>query len=141
MAGQQPAAHRPERLVVDLLGLLAITDQAIALQAHAEVLLCPCVPPGEALTRRAERLTEQYYELWGDSLSFAPHAGPGSLERQLSGLIEQHYLVLRRVLQLGLAQSTEHTAGWLTELGVAAEQLGSARDELVLWVIARTPAC
>lgn len=141
MAGQQPAAERPERQLVDLLGLLAIADQIIALRAHAEAVLCPCGPTGEALTRRAERLAEQYHGLWDRSMSFAPHAGPGSLERLLSGLVEQHYQVLQRALRVGLEEGrTPHSAARLTEMRATAEHLGSVRDELVLWVMALTPA-
>lgn len=141
MAGHQPAADRPERVLVDLLGLLAIADQAIALRAHAEAVLCPCGPSGKALTRRAERLSEHYYGLWCRSLCFAPHAGTGSLERNLSALIEQHYQVMQRALRLGLPRSRcPRATARLAEFRAASEQLEPVRDELVLWVMARTPA-
>jgi hypothetical protein len=141
MAGHQPAADRPERVLVDLLGLLAIADQTIALQAHAEAVLCPCGPSGKALTRRAERLAEQYYGLWCRSLSFAPHANAGSLERNLSGLVEQHYQVMQRALRLGLPRSRcPRGTARLAEFRTASVELGPVRDELVLWVMARTPA-
>ena len=141
MAGQQPAAGRPERVLVDLLGLLAIADHAIALQAQAESVLCPCGPPGEALTRKAERLAEEYYELWSRSLSFAPQAGPGSLERLLSAQVERHYQVLQVTLRLGLtAERTQRTAKRLAELRAAGAELRPVRDELIMWIMARTPA-
>jgi hypothetical protein len=140
MAGQQPAASRPERVLVDLLGLLAIADHAIGLHAQSEAVLCPCGPPGKAVIRKAERLAEEYYELWARSLSFAPHAGPGSLERLLSGLIERHYQVLQVTLRLGLPDSsTPRSEKWVAELRRAAAALRLLRDELSLWIIARTP--
>ena len=141
MAGPQPAAGRPERVLVDLLGLLAIADHVIALQAQAEAVLCPCGPPGEARTRKAEGLAEEYYALWSRSLSFAPHAGPGSLERLLSDLVERHYQLLQVAMRLGLpAGQTPRSEQRITELRSAAAQLRPLRDELNLWILARTPA-
>jgi hypothetical protein len=141
MAGQQPAAGRPERVLVDLLGLLAIADHAIALQPQAEAVLCPCGRPGDGPTRRAEVLAEEYYELWSHSLSFAPHAGPGSLERLLSGLIDRHYQVLQRTLRLGLPDAdSPRSEQRLGELRSAATELRGARDDLNLWIMTRTPA-
>ncbi|OLT13491.1 hypothetical protein BJF78_22100 [Pseudonocardia sp. CNS-139] len=104
-------------------------------------MLCPCGPPGDSVTRRAERLAEEYYDLWSRSLSFAPHAGPGSLERELSGVVERHYQILQQSLRLGLPQTrTPRTAVPLTDLRAAGAQLRPVRDELSLWVTARTPA-
>jgi hypothetical protein len=141
MAGHQPAAGRPERVLVDLLGLLAIADHVIALQAQSEAVLCPCGSSGEALTRKAEGLAEEYYELWSRSLSFAPHAGPGSLERMLSALVERHYQLLQVTLRLGLpASQTPRSEQRLAELRSVAAQLRPLRDELNLWILARTPA-
>jgi hypothetical protein len=141
MAGQQPAAGRPERVLVDLLGLLSIADHAIALQPEAEAVLCSPGPPDEAVGRRAAQLAEEIYGLWSRSLSYAPDAGPGSLERLLSGQVEQQYQVLQRTLRLGLpAAGTPRSEQRLAELRSAAATLRSARDELTLWVIARTPA-
>ena len=140
MAGHQPAAGRPERVLADLLGLLAIADDVIAMQAQSEAVLCPC-GSGEARTRKAEGLAEEYYELWSRSLSFAPHAGPGSLERMLSALVERHYQLLQVTLRLGLpASQTPRSKQRLAELRSVAAELRPLRDELNLWILARTPA-
>lgn len=141
MAGQQPAAERPERVLADLLGLLATADQVIALHGRAEAALGRRGPSSEALTRRAEVLAEEYYELWYRSLSFSPHAGPGSLERQLSALVERHYQVVQVALRLGLpAQRASDAEKRLAGLRSAAAALQPVRDELILWIMARTPA-
>jgi hypothetical protein len=140
MAGQQPAADRPERVLVDLLGLLAIADHAIALQPQAEAVLSPA-GPADAVTQQAEALAEEFYDLWSRSLSFAPHAGRGSLERRLSSLVEQQYQVLQRTLRVGLPEAgTPRSEKRLAELRAAAAELLPVRDELGLWVVARTPA-
>ena len=140
MAGQQPAG-RPEHLLVDLLGLLAIADHAMDLQPQAETVLCPCGASADGFIRRAERLTEEFYELWARSLSFAPHAGPGSLERKLSSLIDQQYQVLQRALRVGLPEpGTARSEQCLGQLRSAAGELRPVRDELLLWILARTPA-
>ena len=141
MAGEQPAAGRPERVLVDLLGLLAIADHAITLQPRAEAVLCPCGTHDEARVRQAERLAEEYYELWSRSLSYAPHAGPGSLERALSALIERHYQVLQMTLRLGLSESpTPRSEKRLADLRSAGAGLRPVRDELTLWIMTLTPA-
>jgi hypothetical protein len=139
VAGQQPA-RRPEQVLVDLLGLLSIADHAMDLQPQAETVLCPCGSSADGLARRAERLTEEFYELWSRSLSFAPQAGPGSLERKLSGLVEQQYQVLQRALRVGLPEpGTARSEQCLARLRSAARELRPVRDELLLWILARTP--
>jgi hypothetical protein len=147
MAGQHPPADRPERVVADLLALLAIADQAIDLQERAEAVLHPCAAPGEPLpivAREGGQIAGEYHRLWGWSLDFAPHADPGSLERRLSELVMQHCQLLHVAVRLAFPKyrtpRTEQQRRAVDDLGPSAAELRSVRDELDLWITALTPA-
>ncbi|MGH3588386.1 MAG: hypothetical protein ACRDQ0_18940, partial [Pseudonocardia sp.] len=89
MMSEPPSAERPERVVADLLGLLAIADQAIVLRERAEDVLHTRGAP-----RMASRLVaREYHRLWVWSLTFAPHASEASLERRLSDHVLMHHLL------------------------------------------------
>jgi hypothetical protein len=146
MASQQPAAERPERIVADLLALLAIADQAIAMHDRADAVLRACAAPGTppAITREGCRIAGEYRRLGDWSFDFAPHAEPCSLERRLSHLLLQHCRLLRGAARLA---SREHRPAdvacprrALDALGPVAVELQSVRDEVDLWITARTPA-
>ena len=147
MTSQEPAGDRPERVLADLLALLAIADQALILQERAEAVLQACAEPGEPshfVAREGSRIAGEYQRLWGWSLDFAPCAGDGSLERRLSDLVLLHFQLLHVAVRLAFPrQSTpgafrsrravEDLAPWVSELR-------SVRDELDLWITALTPA-
>lgn len=147
MSGQRPSAERPERMLADLLALLAIADQAIALQERAEEVLRACASGDEQsvlVAREGGRLAGEYRRLWGWSLDFAPNAGARSLERRLSELIMQHCHVLHLAVWLALP-TYRFPAGPLRhplpgDLSAPAAELRSVRDELDLWITVRTPA-
>jgi hypothetical protein len=131
MTSRQPA-DRPERVLADLLGLLAIADQALLLEGRAEALLQDCAaepaPDGG-------RLAGEYRRLWRWSLDFAPYAGEGSLERQLSDVVLGHHRLLRAAARIPVPP---HPA--IGELRRKAVALRSVRDELDLWINTLTPA-
>src|SRR5919108_2231347 len=105
MSGQRPSAERPERVLADLLALLAIADQAIALQERADKVLRACASGDEQsvlVAREGGRLAGEYRRLWGWSLDLPPNAGARSLERRLSELIMQHCHVLHVAVWLAL---------------------------------------
>jgi len=147
MMSHEPPADRPERVLADLLALLAIADQAIVLQERAEAVLQACAAPGEPshfVAREGGRIAGEYHRLWGWSLDFAPSAGKGSLERRLSDLVLLHYQLLHIAVRLafprqpvsgGVARPrvVDDLKPWVTELR-------SVRDELNLWITALTPA-
>jgi hypothetical protein len=143
MASQE----RPERVLADLLALLAIADQAILLQERAEAVLQACVEPGEPshlVAREGTRVAGEYQRLWNWSLDFAPSAGDGSLERRLSDLVLLHFHMLHVAVRLAFprqatpgefrsVRAVEDLAPWVAELR-------SMRDELNLWITALTPS-
>jgi hypothetical protein len=147
MMSQEPSGHRPERVLADLLALLAIADQAIILQERAEAVLQACAEhgkPAQSVAREGDRLAGEYQRLWVWSLDFAPSAGDGSLERRLSDLVLLHFQLLHVTVRLAFPrQSTpgafpslravENLTPWVGELR-------SVRDELSLWIMALTPA-
>jgi len=146
MTSQQPSAERPERVLADLLALLAIADQAIVLLERAEAVLLACAAPEEpphAVAREGGRLAGEYHRLWVWSLDFAPHAGPGSLERRLSDLVMQHYRLLQATVRRAFPQRplriATPTANAAEDLGRWAGELRSVRDELDLWITALAP--
>jgi hypothetical protein len=147
MTSQQPSADRPERVLADLLGLLAIADQAIVLRERAEAVLQACASPGEPshfVAREGGRVAGEYHRLWGWSLDFAPYAGEGSLERRLSELVMQHHRLLHVAVRLAFPRQpgpgTVRPSGVVEDLGQWSTELRSVRDELDLWITALTPA-
>lgn len=147
MASQEPTADRPERILADLLALLAIADQAIVLQERAEAVLEVCAEPGEpssSVVREGRRLAEEYQRLWGWSLDFAPSAGVGSVERRLSDLVLLHFQMLHVAVRF--AYPRQATPGAFRSLRAVEDltpwvaELHSVRDELNLWITALTPA-
>lgn len=144
MTSQQPSAERPERVLADLLALLAIADQVIVLQERAEAVLLACAAPGEpshVVAREGGRLAGEYHRLWVWSLDFAPHAGGGSLERRLSDLVMQHYRLLRAAVRPSSPlRAAAPTAEAAEDLVRWAGELRSVRDEVDLWINALTPA-
>ena len=148
MASQEdPTADRPERVVADLLALLAIADQAIILQERAEAVLEACAEPGESsqfVAREGSRVASEYQRLWNWSLDFAPSAGADSLERRLSDLVLLHFQMVHVSVRLACprqgapgafrsVRAVEDVAPWVAELR-------SVRDQLNLWITALTPA-
>ncbi|WP_143517088.1 hypothetical protein [Pseudonocardia sp. MH-G8] len=124
-------ADRPERVLADLLGLLAVADQALLLQQRTEA----------AVQDRAEdgaRIADEYRRLWRWSLDFAPYAGEGSLERRLSDLVLGHHRLLRASARAPLPRHPTRAAA-AGELCRQATALRSVRDELDLWINALTP--
>ena len=147
MTSHQPSGERPERVLADLLALLAIADQAIAMKERAEAVLQACAGPEEPsalVAREGGRLAGEYHRLWGWSLDFAPNAGPGSLERRLSELIIEHCQVLHIAVRLAfptyrfpVGERRHLSSG---DLAATSAELRSVRDELELWITALTPA-
>jgi hypothetical protein len=147
MSSELPPDERPERVLADLLALLAIADQAIALQERAEAVLHACAGPDEPsvmVAREGGRLAGEYHRLWGWSLDFAPQAGEGSLERKLSELIMQHchrlHIAVRLAFPTYRFPVTERRRLPAGDLAAPAAELRSVRDELDLWITALTPA-
>jgi hypothetical protein len=147
MASQDPTADRPERVLADLLALLAIADQAILLQERAEAVLQACGDPGEPshfVAREGSRVAGEYQRLWGWSLDFAPSAGAGSLERRLSDLVLLHFQMLHVAVRLAFprqgAPGAFRSVRAIEDLTPWVAELRSVRDELNLWITALTPA-
>jgi hypothetical protein len=147
MANQDPTADRPERVLADLLALLAIADQAILLQERAEAVLQACGDPGEPshfVAREGSRVAGEYQRLWGWSLDFAPSAGAGSLERRLSDLVLLHFQMLHVAVRLAFprqgAPGAFRSVRAIEDLTPWVAELRSVRDELNLWITALTPA-
>jgi hypothetical protein len=147
MASQDPTADRPERVLADLLALLAIADQAILLQERAEAVLQACGDPGEPshfVAREGSRVAGEYQRLWGWSLDFAPSAGVGSLERRLSDLVLLHFQMLHVAVRLAFprqgAPGAFRSVRAIEDLTPWVAELRSVRDELNLWITALTPA-
>lgn len=147
MTSQEPSADRPERVLADLLALLAIADQALLLEERAEAVLQACAAPEEPshlVAREGGRVAGEYHRLWGWSLDFAPSAGAGSLERRLSDLVMQHHRLLQVAVRLAFPQhprrTTAQPACVTEDLTRWAGELRSVRDELDLWITALTPA-
>jgi hypothetical protein len=147
MANQDPAADRPERVLADLLALLAIADQAILLQERAEAVLQACGDPGEPshfVAREGSRVAGEYQRLWGWSLDFAPSAGAGSLERRLSDLVLLHFQMLHVAVRLAFprqgAPGAFRSVRAIEDITPWVAELRSVRDELNLWITALTPA-
>jgi hypothetical protein len=147
MDSQESTADRPERVLADLLALLAIADQAIILQERAEAVLQACAEPGEPshfVAREGSRVAGEYQRLWGWSLDFAPSAGAGSLERRLSDLVGLHFQLLHVAVRLAFPRQAtpgafrSHRA--VEDLTPWVSELRSVRDELNLWITALTPA-
>jgi hypothetical protein len=142
-----PSPDRPERVLADLLALLAIADQAILLQERAEAVLQACADPDELsplVAREGSRVAGEYQRLWNWSLDFAPSAGKGSLERRLSDLVLLHFQMLHVAVRLAFprqatpgafrsVRAVEDLAPWVVELR-------SVRDQLNLWITALTPS-
>jgi len=130
MTSRQPA-DRPERVLVDLLGLLAVADQALLLEGRAEAVL----QDGAAKpTPDGGGIAGEYRRLWRRSLDFAPYAGEGSLERQLSDVVLGHHRLLQAAARV---PAPPHPA--IGELRRKAAALRSVRDELDLWINALAP--
>jgi hypothetical protein len=147
MTSQQPPAERPERVLADLLALLAIADQAIILEERAEAVLQACGEPGEPshfVAREGSRVAGEYQRLWCWSLDFAPSANEGSLERRLSDLVLLHFEMLHVAIRLAFPrQSTPgafRSLRAVEDLSPLVAELRSVRDELNLWITALTPA-
>ncbi|TQM02093.1 hypothetical protein [Pseudonocardia kunmingensis] len=135
MTSRQPA-DRPERVLADLLGLLAVADQALLLEGCAEAVL---QDSGEQGTGEPApdgvRIAGEYRRLWRWSLDFAPYAGEGSLERQVSDVVLGHHRLLRATARVPVPC---HPA--IGELRRKTAALRSVRDELDLWINTLTPA-
>jgi len=147
MARQEPPAERPERVLADLLALLAIADQAILLQERAEAVLQACAEPGEPsqfVAREGSRVAGEYQRLWNWSLDFAPSAGDGSLERRLSDLVLLHFQMLHVSVRLACPRQAPpgafRSVRAVKDIGPWVAELRSVRDELNLWITALTPA-
>jgi hypothetical protein len=147
MAIQEPSDGRPERVLADLLALLAIADQAIVLQERAEAVLQACAEPGEPshfVAREGSRVAGEYQRLWGWSLDFAPSAGAGSLERRLSDLVLLHFQLLHVTVRLAFPRQAPpgafRSVRAIEDLTPWVKELRSVRDELNLWITALTPA-
>jgi hypothetical protein len=147
MASQDPTADRPERVLADLLALLAIADQAILLQERAEAVVQACGDPREpshVVVREGSRVAGEYQRLWGWSLDFAPSAGVGSLERRLSDLVLLHFQMLHVAVRLAFPSQASPGAfrslRAIEDLTPWVAELRSVRDELNLWITALTPA-
>ncbi len=147
MASQEPTGDRPERVLADLLALLAIADQAIVLQERAEAVLQACAEPGEPshfVAREGSRVAGEYQRLWCWSLDFAPSAGAGSLERRLSDLVLLHFQLLQVAVRLAFprqaAPGAYRSLRAVEDLTPWVAELRSVRDELNLWITALTPA-
>ncbi len=138
MVYPQPAAERPERVLADLLALLAIADQAIAMHERADAVLRGCAEggPRPAVVRECGALAGEYRRLWSWSLDFAPHAGPRSLERRLSELVMWHCRLLREAARAAGGGEDRPVEA----LGRVAAELRSVRDDLDLWIAVRAPA-
>ena len=146
MTSEEPA-ERPERVLADLLALLAIADQAIVLQERAEAVLQACAEPGEPshfVAREGSRVAGEYQRLWCWSLDFAPSADEGSLERRLSDLVLVHFQTVHVAIRLAFPrQSTPgafRSMRAVEDLSPLVAELRSVRDELNLWITALTPA-
>ncbi|GAA0905200.1 hypothetical protein [Pseudonocardia zijingensis] len=136
---------RPERVLADLLALLAIADQAILLQERAEAVLEACAEPEEPLqsvAREGARVAGEYQRLWRWSLDFAPSAGDGSLERRLSDLVLLHFQMVHTSVRLAFRPSTGvlRSVRAVEDLTPWVAELRSVRDQLNLWITALTPA-
>ena len=147
MAIQEPPEARPERVLADLLALLAIADQAILLQERAEAVLQACGDPGEPshfVAREGSRVAGEYQRLWGWSLDFAPSAGAGSLERRLSDLVLLHFQMLHVAVRLAFprqgAPGAFRSVRAIEDLTPWVAELRSVRDQLNIWIMALTPA-
>jgi hypothetical protein len=134
MTSRQPA-DRPERVLADLLGLLAVADQALLLQERAEAVLQDCTDPAPD----GGRVADEYRRLWRWSLDFAPYAAEGSLERRLSELVLGHHWLLRTTARIPVTLHPLRVVAF-GALRRQSSALRAARDELDLWITALTPA-
>ncbi|OLS98487.1 hypothetical protein BJF90_09545 [Pseudonocardia sp. CNS-004] len=142
-----PSSDRPERVLADLLALLAIADQAILLQERAEAVLQACADPDELsplVAREGSRVAGEYRRLWNWSLDFAPSAGKGSLERRLSDLVLLHFQMVHLSVRLAVpreaAPGAFRSVRAIEDLGPWVAELRSVRDQLNLWIMALNPA-
>jgi len=140
-------SDRPERVLADLLALLAIADQAILLQERAEAVLHACAEPAESAqfaVREGARVAAEYQRLWTWSLEFAPSAGDGSVERRLSDLVLLHFQMVHVAVRLAFPRQATPGAyrrvRAVEDLAPWVDELRSVRDELNLWITALTPA-